>query len=68
MFPVDNLNQLPDAIAKINAALHDQYVIGYTPTNPEKDGKYRKVSVKLSQPPDLPRLRASWRLGYYAPY
>jgi len=66
-FAVDNLNELPDVAAKIGVELRNQYVLGYTPTNLERDGKYRKVQVKLVQPRGLPPLRASWRLGYYAP-
>jgi len=66
-FPVDNLNELPDVAAKIGIELHNQYVLGYAPTNHEKDGKYRHVQVKLVQPKGLPPLRAFWRLGYYAP-
>ncbi len=66
-FAVDNLNELPDVAAKIGVELRNQYVLGYTPTNLGRDGKYRKVQVKLVQPRGLPPLRASWRLGYYAP-
>jgi len=68
MFPVGNVNDLPDAIEKINRALHNQYVLGYSPINGEKDGKFRKIRVNLLQPPNFPRLRASWRSGYYAPF
>jgi VWFA-related protein len=66
-FPVENLNELPDVAAKIGIELHNQYVLGYAPSNREKDGKYRHVQVKLVQPRGLPPLRAFWRLGYYAP-
>lgn len=66
-FAVDNLNELPDVAAKIGVELRNQYILGYTPSNVERDGKYRKVQVKLVQPRGLPPLRASWRLGYYAP-
>lgn len=66
-FAVDNLNELPDVAAKIGIELHNQYVLGYAPSNREKDGKYRHVQVKLVQPRGLPPLRAFWRLGYYAP-
>jgi len=68
MFPVGNVNQVPEAIAKITIALHDQYVLGYTPNNSENDGKYRKVKVKVVAPPDSPPLHTSWRPGYYAPF
>lgn len=66
-FPVENVNELPDITAKIGIELRNQYVLGYTPKNTEKDGKYRKVQVKLQQPRGLPPLKASFRLGYYAP-
>jgi Ca-activated chloride channel family protein len=66
-FPVDNLNELPDVAAKIGVELRNQYILGYTPSNPDRDGKYRRVQVKLVQPRGLPPLHASWRLGYYAP-
>ncbi len=66
-FPVENVNELPDVAARIGIELHNQYVLGYAPTNGEKDGKYRHVQVKLVQPKGLPPLRAFWRLGYYAP-
>jgi len=66
-FPVDNLNELPDIAAKIGIELRSQYILGYSPTNPQKDGKYRKVEVKLVQPRGLPPLRAYFRTGYYAP-
>jgi Ca-activated chloride channel family protein len=66
-FPVENLNELPDIAAKIGIELHNQYLLGYTPKNQEKDGKYRRVQVKLKQPPGMPPLRLFWRLGYYAP-
>jgi Ca-activated chloride channel homolog len=66
-FPVENLNELPDIAAKIGIELHNQYVLGYEPSNRDKDGKYRHVQVKLVQPRGLPPLRAFWRLGYYAP-
>ena len=66
-FPVENVNELPDIAAKIGIELRNQYVLGYTPTNQTRDGKYRKVQVKLKQPRGLPPLRAFYRLGYYAP-
>ena len=66
-FPVENINELPDIAAKIGIELRNQYVLGYTPTNQTKDGKYRRVKVKLVQPRGLPPLRAAYRTGYYAP-
>jgi Ca-activated chloride channel homolog len=66
-FPVENLNELPDVAAKIGIELRNHYVLGYTPKNQDRDGKYRRVKVTLVQPRQLPPLRAFFRLGYYAP-
>jgi len=66
-FPVENVNELPDIAAKIGIELRNQYVLGYTPTNQARDGRYRRVQVKLKQPRGLPPLKAFFRLGYYAP-
>lgn len=66
-FAVENLNELPDVAAKIGVELRNQYVLGYTPSNQSRDGKYRRVKVKVNQPKGMPPLRAFWRLGYYAP-
>ena len=66
-FPIENLNELPDVAAKIGIELRSQYLLGYSPSNLQKDGKYRRVEVKLVQPRGLPPLRAYYRTGYYAP-
>lgn len=66
-FQVENLNELPDIAAKIGIELRNQYVLYYTPKNAARDGKYRRVNVKLAQPRGLPPLKAFYRLGYYAP-
>ncbi|GAB4355975.1 MAG: hypothetical protein OHK0021_00210 [Bryobacter sp.] len=66
-FPVENVNELPDIAAKIGIELRNQYLIGYTPKNQERDGKYRRVQVKLVQPRGLPSLKPIWRQGYHAP-
>jgi VWFA-related protein len=67
MYEADNINELPDIAAKIGMELRNQYILGYSPTNQERDGKYRRVQVKIIQPRGLPPLRAYWRTGYYAP-
>jgi len=67
LFQVHNVNQLPEAIAKLSAALRDQYMLAYYPTNANRDGKYRRVQVRVVPPPNSPSMHASWRVGYYAP-
>jgi Ca-activated chloride channel family protein len=60
-------SDLPSVAARIAVELRNQYVLGYYPKNQSNDGKYRKVEVKLAQPPGVSALKAHWRLGYYAP-
>jgi Ca-activated chloride channel homolog len=66
-YQVDNLNELPDVAAKIGVELRNQYILGYSPKNLSRDGKYRRVQVKLVQPHGMPLLRPFWKQGYYAP-
>lgn len=66
-FAVDNLAELPDVAAKIGIELRNEYVLGYAPKNGTRDGKYRRVSVKLVKTTGLPQLKATFRTGYYAP-
>jgi len=65
--PVDDLAELPDIAAKIGVELRNRYVLGYSPSDPQRDGRYHRVQVKVVPPHGLPPLRAFWRLGYYAP-
>ena len=69
MFPVEvyNLNQLPDVAAKISVELRNQYILGYRPSNRQRDGTWRKIKVKLNPPRGLPPLSTYARSGYYAP-
>jgi len=66
-FAVDNLAELPDVAAKIGIELRNEYVLGYTPKNLARDGKYRRVQVRLVKTTGLPQLKAIFRTGYYAP-
>lgn len=67
LFKVDDLGEMSDIAAKISAELRNEYVLGYTPSNPKHDGKWRKVKVKLVPPQGLPQLTVHARNGYYAP-
>ncbi|MDE3196709.1 MAG: VWA domain-containing protein [Acidobacteriota bacterium] len=62
-----NLEDLPNIAEKIGIELRNEYLIGYTPKNNERDGKFRRITVKVIQPPGLPALRVYWRKGYFAP-
>ena len=66
-FTIDNPNDLADVATKIGIELRNQYVLGYRPKNVTRDGKWRKIKVKLIPPKGLPPLRVYAKTGYYAP-
>ena len=66
-FTVENPNDLADVATKIGIELRNQYVLGYRPQNGLRDGKWRKIKVKLLPPKGLPPLKVYARTGYYAP-
>jgi len=67
LYRVDDVAEMGDIAEKISTELRNQYVIGYTPKDLNRDGKWRKVKVKLNPPPGLPQLTVHARTGYYAP-
>lgn len=67
LFRIDDPNELSDVATKIGIELRNQYVLGYRPTNPARDGKWRKIKVKLIPPKGLPPLNVHAKTGYYAP-
>jgi Ca-activated chloride channel family protein len=67
MFRVDDVDEMSDIAEKISTELRNQYVIGYKPKDLTRDGKWRKVKVKVNPPPGLPPLTVYARTGYYAP-
>ncbi len=66
-YTIGNLNDLPDAAAKIGIELRNQYVLYYSPKNEARDGKFRHVRVKVNRPRGCPPLKTAFRLGYFAP-
>ncbi len=66
-FTLDNPNELTDVATKIGIELRNQYVLGYRPMNPVRDGRWRKIKVKLAPPKGLPPLTVYAKTGYYAP-
>ncbi|HEY3989867.1 MAG TPA: VWA domain-containing protein [Acidobacteriaceae bacterium] len=67
LFRVDDISDMTDIATKISAELRNQYVLGYKPSDAKRDGKWRKVKVKLVPPAGLPPLTVHARSGYYAP-
>ena len=66
-YPVDNLDDLTSISERISRDLRNEYLIGYSPVNVARDGKYRQIRLQVSAPPELPELRTYYRRGYYAP-
>lgn len=67
LFPARAFSALPNVARRIAIELRNQYVLAYSPSKRDRDGKYRKVEVKLNPPEGLSALKARWRVGYYAP-
>jgi len=57
-------NDLAAGIVKAQTDFASYYVLGYYTSNPEEDGRYRKVQVRLKSPE---KLKLAYRAGYYAP-
>jgi VWFA-related protein len=66
LFPTMGM-PIADFADKIITDLRNRYVLGYSPTNAAKDGRYHRLEVKLSPPKGLPKLSPHWKTGYYAP-
>jgi VWFA-related protein len=67
VYEVEKMSDLPQAAANASAAIRHQYLLGYVSSNPDNNGLYRKVEVRLNPRPDSAQLRVSWRTGYYGP-
>ena len=64
-YPSTNI-EMDEIFERIALELRYQYSIGYTPTDFQPDGKWRKVKVKVKPPRGMPRLTVRSREGYYA--
>ena len=65
-FP-DSVQELEDICTKIAVELKNQYVLGYHSTNGAKDGKWRKLRVKVNPPKGIQHLNVRAKSGYFAP-
>ena len=57
-----SLEMASKAVAKIDQASRFSYLLGYTPSDPNLDGKYRDVEVKVSRP----GVTVRYSHGYFA--
>ena len=64
-FPVLN-DPIEPLCRKIAHDIRNQYILGYYPSNPARDGRFRNVRVEIRAPKNFGRLLARHRSGYYA--
>ncbi len=65
-FP-DSVNELEDICTKIGLELRNQYVLGYRSRNEARDGRWRKIHLRVNPPKGLGNLTVRAKSGYYAP-
>jgi hypothetical protein len=59
-FDANTFGQVFDRVVNDTSAY---YVLGYSSTNPARDGRFRRIRVRLKRPD----LKLEYRSGYYAP-
>jgi VWFA-related protein len=55
-------NDMGEAFAKVSSDLSAYYLLGYSSTNPAKDGRFRRIQVRVKRD----GLHVESRAGYYA--
>lgn len=61
------VQDLSDAVDKLIRDFRNQYVLGYSPAERPKDGKYHSVRVEIVNAIKLTPLNLFWRHGYFSP-
>ncbi|MFZ1133360.1 MAG: VWA domain-containing protein, partial [Candidatus Korobacteraceae bacterium] len=63
--PADDRRKIPEIAALISRELRSEYILGYHPTDPNNDGKWHKITVKLAENPG--QMHVHFKEGYVAP-
>jgi len=58
-------NDFAPAFTKVHEDTSFYYLLGYISSNSQKDGRYRRITVRLNRP-DLKDAKVEFRKGYYA--
>ena len=61
--PIFNTNNLNQGLDKVDLELSNYYLLGFSSTNPKRDGKFRKLEVRT----DVKGLKLKHRNGYLDP-
>jgi Ca-activated chloride channel homolog len=63
VFFAQNANELAGIYGQIADELSSQYMIGYSSSNPKRDGAWRRIIVQVNEPNTIARTKQ----GYFAP-
>ena len=58
-------NDFGDAFSRVQSDLAAYYLLGYQSTNPARDGRFRRIQVRVNRP-GIKGVRLEARPGYYA--
>jgi VWFA-related protein len=61
---LENGSQATQIYSRIFADLNERYIVGYYPTNKERDGKRRRITIEVKGHPEYEIVSRKW---YYAP-
>jgi len=63
-----SIDEVEEICRRVARDLRNQYTLGYFSKNKKQDGAYRKIAVKLVNPPkNAAKVEPKTRLGYFAP-
>jgi VWFA-related protein len=65
-FVIKNTNDVESGILRVSAESQAYYLLGYTPSNATRDGKFRRIEVRLAPGRDK-GVKVRARRGYFAP-
>jgi len=63
-YRVDNLDELAAVANRISVDMRNEYLIGFSPSSSQRDGKYHQIKVSVDAGGG--KLRTYYRRGYYA--
>jgi VWFA-related protein len=65
--PIVNTSNVEPILRRIVATTSSYYLVGYTPANTTADGRFRRITVKVSRPDTTVSARAGYVAGLPAP-
>jgi Ca-activated chloride channel family protein len=63
---VDNATKIPAAAAQVSMELRNQYVLGFVPSQEARNGKWRKIKVRVTKSPNSHPIQLYYKTGYMA--